>query len=223
MLKFEVEAVPEGLDQFYTKDETSGKFRLAVEGVVPETEVKGLKEKVNTFRNDNITLKRQLEELGDFEAVVGADGKVTKDGVKNTIEGLVQNRTSKMKQDYEVALAEREKQMVSMSARLEEVLIADAVKAAALSHAVVPTGVDDVLARARRAFKVVEGKVVSTTNSGDGQGNPLTIETFVTALKSEAPHLFVKSEGTGQFNRSRQQNDATNQPSRATRLAGFAK
>jgi hypothetical protein len=223
MLKFETETVPEGLESYYTKNEETGTFRLQVEGVVPELEFKSVKEKVNAFRNDNITLKKQLEAFADFEAVVGADGKVTKDGVKSTIETLVQNRVSQMKQTLEAQISEREEALRKTNSRLEDVLIADAVKAAAMNHAVVPTAIDDVLARARRQFKVEEGKVVSVNSSGDSSGQPLTIESFVAGLKQNASHLFAKSEGTGTFNRSRNAVPAANEQSRNARLAGFLK
>jgi len=223
MLKFETDNVPAGLEEYYAQDEASGKFKLKVEGVVPELEFKAVKEKVNAFRNDNIALKRQLEELGDFEAVVGADGKVTKEGVKNTIETLVQNRVQQMKQTLESQISEREDALRKVSTQLEDVLISDAVKAAALNHAVVSSAIDDVLARARRQFKVQDGKVVSANSAGDASGNPLTIESFVTGLKASAPHLFAKNEGTGTFNRSRTTVPPTNEVSRNSRLAAFSK
>lgn len=225
MLKFETEAVPEGLENYYQKDDTSGKFRLKVEGVVPEAEHRSIKDKVNSFRNDNVALKRQLEELVDFESVVtGTDGKVTKDGVKNTIETLVQNRVAQMKHTLETQIAEKDEALRKTSTKLEDVLIADVIKSAALTHAVIPGGIEDVMYRARKQFKIDNGNVVSVNAAGDANGNPLTIDSFVAGLKQTAPHLFAKSEGTGTFNRTR-----TSQPtqgpevSRALRLQGFAK
>lgn len=226
MLKYEIDQVPEDLQNFYTKDEKSGKFRLNVEGVVPATEYEGVKTKLSEFRSTNITLKKQLEELSDFEAVVGSDKSVTKDGVKQTIESLVQNRVSQMKQQYDTTLTEKEKKLMSAHQRLSEVLISDAVKAAAIGHGVVATAVDDVIARAKSQFKVDdEYRVVSVNSEGDANGNPLNIETFVAQLKERAPHLFARSEGTGNpFPRNRSATAAAQpEQSRASRLAQFAK
>jgi hypothetical protein len=220
MLKFEVDSVPEGMDKFYTKDETSGKFMLQVDGL---DDVKSTRTKVNQFRTENIALRKQLEEFAEFEQVTEAEGKGTKEGVKNTIEALVNNRTTQMRTAHETALAEKDKALAAATARLEQVLIADAVRAAALDHGVVKTGVDDVLARAGRMFKVVDGNVKSVDNAGDDKGNPLTISSFVSSLKTSAPHLFAQSEGTGSFSRSRSSTPSTTEKSRGARLAEFAK
>jgi len=224
MLKYELETVTDDLAPFYTKDEATGRFRLQAEGVVPLTEHEATKAKLSEFRTTNNALKRQLEELSDFEKVVGTDGKVTKDGVKTTIENLVQARTQQMRQQYDGTLAEKEKALVSAGTKLGDLLISDAVKAAALSHGVVATAVDDVVARARAQFKVDEEfNVVSVTTNGDASGNPLTIATFVAGLKENAPHLFARSEGTGSFMRSRSTSPAQHERSSRSRLADFVR
>lgn len=224
MLKYELDTVPEELTKFYQKDEATGKFRLLVDGVVPQTQFEETKTKLNEFRNTNNALKKQLEELSDFEQVVGADGKMTKDGVKTTIENLVQARVQQLKQKLEADLAEKEKLVNQYHSRLSEVLISDAVKAAALSHGVVSTAIDDVVARARTTFKVDENlKVISVSSEGDADGNPLNVESFVASLKEKAPHLFARSEGTGTFNRSRSTINNVPDLSRGQRLAQFAK
>jgi hypothetical protein len=225
MLKYEIEQVPEELQTFYVKDEKTGKFRLNAEGVVSASEFENVKSKLSEFRSSNITLKKQLEELSDFEAVVGTDKTVTKDGVKNTIESLVQNRVQQMKSQFDTTLMEKEKKLASAHNRLSEVLISDAVKAAAIGHGVVPTAVDDVIARAKSQFKVDEDyRVISASSEGDADGNPLVIETFVSQLKERAPHLFARSEGTGSpFPRNRATTTAQPEQSRASRLAAFAK
>lgn len=219
MLKFEVETIPEGMESYYTKDGDSGKFRLQVEGY---EDVKAAKTKTKEFRDANIALKKQLEEYAEFESMVDSGGKGLKEGFKSTLENLVQNRTAQMKQALEAALAEKDTALAATNARLEQILIADAVKAAALEHGVVKTGVDDVLARASRQFKVVEGQVKPVDEAGDDKGNPLTIQSYVAALKTSAPHLFAQSEGTGTFPRSRSSTPTTNEKSRSARLAGFA-
>lgn len=213
MIDFETDNVPEGMENLYTKDETSGKFRLNVKGVVPETEVQELRKKNKEFRDSNITLKQQLEKLSDFEAVMGAKEGTGADGVKETIEKLLQSRTQEMKSKYESDLTETKKALAERDALLEELLLTNAVKTAAMSHGVATTAVDDVVFRAKGKFKVVDGKLKPTTAEGDSEGNPLTVDSFVAGLKNSAPHLFPQNQGTGMFQRSR--NSTTTQPNRS--------
>lgn len=204
MLKYQVDAVTDDIAQFYAKNESTGKYVLQVEGVVAQSDHEELKTKLSEFRSSNNTLKKQLEEFAEFEQVVGANGKGTKDGVKNTIEALTQARTQQMKAEFDKMLSDKETRLKNATHRLMEVLVSDAVKAAALSHGVTKTAVDDVVTRARAKFTVNEDfKVVCSAQDGDKDGNPLTIETFVASLKDTAPHLFAPSQGTGGFNRSR--------------------
>ena len=60
---------------------------------------------------------------------------------------------------------------------------------------------EDVLLRAKNAFVLQEGKAVAKDDKGEtiynSQGEPLTIEEWISRLQKSAGHLFEESTGTG--------------------------
>jgi hypothetical protein len=214
MLKYEVTAeadIPENLKEFYANED--GVFRLKVDGVVPKT-------KLDEFRNENISLKKKIEELDGMEMV--ADAKTGKK-TRETIDELVMKRTDTMRSTFETTKKELEDKLNRKQKRLQDLLISDAVKAAAISAGVVDTAIDDVISRVSRAFTVNdEDNVVAVDGALDSNGTPYTINSYVTELKAKkAPHLFKTSTGIGVPGRTR--GSASHQPekSRQERLAAF--
>lgn len=222
MLKFIVDAVPEGQADLYTQ-EADGKFKLKVEGVVADTDYQELKTKLGEFRNSNNTLKRQLEELQGMDLIANAtnNGK----SVKDTIESLVQARIGTMKTQFETELKTAKTLAEQRRERLKRVQLNEAVKSAALEHGVRPEAVDDVLGRVGAMFEMSDGdELVPVNGVVDAEGKPLTVGTAVSTLKTKAGHLFHESKGTGEFGRSSANRVPTSAPkSRAERLAAFQK
>jgi hypothetical protein len=211
MLEFITDTVPENLKDFYEPGE-GGKFVLKVNGVVA-------KSKLDEFRAENVILKQKLEELDGIGLI--ADAK-TGEKVRETIESLVKQRSAAAIQAAENAKKELEAKVTTTSSRLNDLLINNEVSKASMTHGVEESALEDVNARVRRAFKVEEDKIVPVDGQGDSSGSLLTIDTFLADLKTKAPHLFKKSQGTGAFSRTRGMSPSTPTRSTSERLAGFA-
>jgi len=183
MLQYQVEAIPEGMEQFYqAKDD--GKFVLKVEGLPqPEdktNEVTELKTKLDEFRNNNRDLFSQLEKL---------KGTDTSSQIDELVKQAVAANTQKLQ------TVEQEK--AALAAQLEEVIISDKLKEAAIKYGVAETALQDVLNRGKATFVVKDGKPLPKSGAVDSDGNVLSPEAWVKALTTEAPHLFKTTQGTG--------------------------
>lgn len=182
MLQYQVDAVPEGMEQFYQAHE--GKFVLKVEGL-PQVEDKSkeladAKAKLDEFRTNNRELFSQLEKL---------KGVDTSAQVEELVKQAVAANTQK--------LQSIEQEKAQLAAQLEEVIISDKLKEAAIKYGVAETAVQDILNRGKAAFTVKDGKPLPRNGAVDGDGNVLSPEAWVKALQTEAPHLFKQSTGTG--------------------------
>ncbi len=203
-LKFAVDSL-DGIDQshqaLYVKGQ-DGKLVLDVEGAVPSS-------RLDEFRTNNIELKKQLEKFKDIDPVKYKEAveKLSKIDQKTLmdagqIDQVVNERVSGMRQEYETKVGDLTKQLGDATQRLSSVLIDSAVKSAALAAGVAQTAVDDVVLRAKTFFQVQDGEVVALNEKGhviygkDGE-KPLSINEWVTGLKTAAPHLFGKMQGGG--------------------------
>lgn len=212
--------VPEALQGFYT--EQNGEFVLAVDGMVS-------KEKLDEFRDNNVALKRQAEELAaklqgvDLDKYRELVDREQKERDKKLIdagqfEQLLNERTAAMKADFEKQVKAMSDEKGKLSGQLEGLLIDNAIREAAAKSGVRATAVDDVLLRGRAMFKLVDGK--ATAMNGDSpqfgkDGNPLGISEWVSGLTDAAPHLFEPSNGGGAPKAGG--NPAPNQPGKVSR------
>lgn len=180
-LQYQVEAVPEGMEQFYQEKE--GKFVLAVEGLPQpadnSAEVTELKTKLAEFRDNNRTLHAQVQKL------TGAEVPQVEELVKQAVAANTQK------------LQAAEQTVATLQAQLEEVIISDKLKEAAIKYGVAETAIQDVLNRGKSSFVVKDGKPLPKNGGVDADGNVLSPETWVKALTAEAPHLFKPSQGAG--------------------------
>jgi hypothetical protein len=197
-----LEAVPEAARELYS--EKDGKFHLAVEGLVPVA-------KVNEFRDNNITLARQLEEMNkkyegvDLDAVrqMTEQARKIKDQeliAAGKVEELFAERIAPMRTSFEKDVSTAKEHAIKLQSQLESLLIDGAIRDAAGKAGVRATAVDDVLLRGRQAFRLVEGKAVPM--DGDKvmfgkNGDPMPVEEWISALSDRAPHLFEPSQGGG--------------------------
>jgi hypothetical protein len=195
MLKFQTNEVPTGLEQYY-EDAGDGSFRLKVEGAVPAAEVETHKAKLKEFRDTNITLKKQVDELGRFEQMFKS-GEFSSEKLNAKIEEQALQKAAEMKAAYEASIAELNTKLGSTSTQLERVVVTNAVSAAALKHGVQETALDDVLARAASTFTAVDGQVAAKDGVLDAKGNKLTVDAWMASLAEKAPHLFTASRGAG--------------------------
>ncbi|HQU04307.1 MAG TPA: hypothetical protein PLT25_06270 [Acidocella sp.] len=214
-----LDAVEEPFRSLYA--EKDGKFHLAVEGLVP-------KSRVDEFRDTNIALKRQMDELTakfdgiDPEVARELAAKAAKDRDKKLIdagkvEELLAERVGAMKTEYETRLKAEESAKTTLTKQLEGLLIDNAIRDAAAKSGVRATAIDDVLLRGQRIFRLQDGKAVPM--EGDKvifgkNGDPMPIDEWVSGLTERAPHLFEPSQGGGSRNGTGNSNTGAGRVSR---------
>lgn len=170
--------------------EVDGKYVLDVEGVVPSTKYKEAETKLSEFRNNNITLKQQLE-------------KATQTPLTGTpvqqidVEAAIESRIGEMKSHFTTQVTTLETEKKQLAEHLERVVLSDSVKEAALKYGVHESALPDVLNRAKDTFTVVDGKAVSRSKAVDKDGKPLEVSSWIHNLAETAPHLFAPSRGSG--------------------------
>jgi len=207
MLKFKLKSL-EGLDEnvaaLYTKHE-DGNFYLEVEGAVA-------KSKVDEFRDNNVELLRQLDEVkakyGDIDleqyqqllkSQKDADDKEMVP--RSELDSLVQAQVKTMRQEYDTKIEELTGTNGTLNRQLEGLVIDSAVRAASSTAKVRAEAVDDVLLRAKSTYRMDNGVAVpyegnKVVYGKDGE-NPMPISEWVNGLSKTAPHLFEGSQGGG--------------------------
>jgi hypothetical protein len=203
MLKFIVDSL-EGVDQavatMYEKQD-DGKFRLNVDGAVP-------REKLDEFRNTNIELLKKVDaykgvDVKKYTDLLALEKRVTDKELVDSgkVDEVVQGRISQMKTEHEGAVGQLNEQLSIANRQLETLLIDSAVRVKALESGVLPTAVDDVMLRAKTAFKIIEGRAVPHSDGkvvyGKDGVNPMSVEEWIGGLSKAAPHLFGSTQGGG--------------------------
>lgn len=194
--------VPE-IASMYKKDDASGKYKLQVDGMVP-------RDSLDEFRNNNIELKKQLQQYTDAGLTVEEAIKAKKlaDDLRDKkfieagdIEGLVAERVKPIVSEANQKVEQLNSQLAKANESLSVLMIDNNVRAVASKSGVVSTAVDDVLLRARSMFTIDDGKVVAKQEGkiiyGKDGVTPLSVDEYISGLTKTAPHLFASSEGTG--------------------------
>ncbi len=195
MLRFETNEVPAGLEAHY-EDAGNGIYRLKVEGVVPTSQFDEQKNKLKEFRDNNTELKRRVDELSSFETMFKS-GDFSAEKINAKVKEQASVMSSEMKTAYEAQIAELGASLQTANGRLEKIVLNNAVAAAALKHGVSETALEDVLARAKATFKVVDGELQAADDVRDAKGNPYTMDSWMASLADKATHLFKASSGAG--------------------------
>lgn len=197
-----LDEVPEAQRSLYKQDGTE--YVLDVDGAVP-------KEQLDTFRNTNIGLKKELEKFKDvdpeeyrsikkkLEEIEGKDEKTKAD--KQTKEEL-QRQLDAIQKKAKTDLDELQRQMTARDATIQTLMIDKEVGIMANELGVRPEALVDVTSRAKTVFRLENGVVVAYKPNGekwysDGTGEILKIGEWFKMLVKEAPHLFKESQGTG--------------------------
>lgn len=198
-------------------EEREGKWHLKVEfeGLAP-------KEKVDEFRENNLKITKELEDLkkqyGDVtpdklkqiqeearkakeEARKKEEDAAIKEG---KIDQVLASRTQEMKTGYEQKVADLEKQVKQRDAELERIIVERGIAEAAAKKKVLPTAVEDVIMRGKTVWKLKDGVPVPVEQKEGKEelrygkdGKVLTFETWLDSLATSAPHLFEASAGSG--------------------------
>lgn len=196
-------ALPEAVQAHYEKQGDS--YFLQAVGMTP-------KAKVDEFRQNNIDLKKQLEtkdsEITDLnEKLKKASTGVDEDKLKTLVEDGVNKRVKEMKTEYETQLQAVTGERDTVRDNLNKLVINDVVTREAVSAGVHETALDDVLTRANRVFKVVEGKATAFDGDdvlyGKDGTTPLTVKDWLAGQAAVAPHLFKPSDGSGAKNENK--------------------
>lgn len=202
-LKFTIaklEEVAEGVRNLYRQE--GEKYVLDVEGAVA-------RERLDEFRNNNIQLQQQLDKLKDVDPVkyrelVDIQRKIQEKELidKGELDKVVELRTAAMRDELTSRATKAERELAQANSQLSTLMIDSTVKAEALKLGVAPTALEDVVLRARAIYVMENGKAVPKTAEGqvrygkDGS-TPMPIGEWLTTLKTDAPHLFATSQGSG--------------------------
>jgi hypothetical protein len=201
------EEIPAEHGHLYVSSPDGSGFVLDAEGAVE-------KSRVDEFRNNNVALKRQLDEL--LKKYEGLDpdearklleqkqkveeGQLLKEG---DVEKIVLARVKAAIDPIEKRAQAAEQSAAKTSERLADIEINRAAIVAATKMGLRPSAIPDLTLRARTVFRMVDGK--STAFDADGKTplygadglTPLTLDEWVAKLVVEAPHLFEPNAGGG--------------------------
>jgi hypothetical protein len=187
--------------------EREGAWVLEVEGAVD-------KAKLDEFRTTNVALLKERDELKqrfegiDPEAVrqLAAEKQRLEEERQlkaGEVEKVIEARSKALKADLDKQLAGVVAERDALNARLAAVQIDQAAVAAATKRGLRSTALADLTARARGVFKLANGLPTafeadgSTVRTGKDGISPMTLEEWVDALVSDAPHLFEPNAGGG--------------------------
>jgi hypothetical protein len=173
-----------------------------------DADVEVSKAKFEEFRQNNITLTNQLKRFEgiDPDAVrqLAADKQRLEDeqGIKDgKFQEVLDARLKTARADWEkqhgVVVAERD----ALHGRLSAIQIDQAVVNEATKRGLRPTAIPDITARARMAFKLVDGVPQifdgEKMRAGKDGFSPMTLAEWVDGLVGDAPHLFEANAGSG--------------------------
>ena len=207
-LKYKVKSkdeIPAELQALYV--ERDGGWLLDAEGAVEKT-------KLEEFRNNNVALLKQLD---DFKArYEGIDPASVKNLLAEKakleeaqqlkageVEKVVENRVKGLKADWDKQVAALTSERDTLNTRLTAIQIDQGVITAATKRGLRPTAITDITARARCVFKLVNGAPRAfetdgqTVRYGKDGISAMTLDEWVDAQVSEAPHLFESNAGGG--------------------------
>ena len=187
--------------------ERDGAWVLDVDGAVEKT-------KLDEFRNNNVALAKERDELKKrFEGIDPDEVRKLADEKRRLeeaqqlkageVEKVIEARVKAHKGDFDKQLAAATSERDALNARLVAIQIDQGVIGAASKRGLRATAIPDITSRARGVFRLVSG--VPTAFEADGQTvrpgkdgvTPMTLEEWVDAQVSEAPHLFESNAGGG--------------------------
>ena len=122
---------------------------------------------------------------------------------REKIEKVIEARVKTLKGDFDKQLSTATSERDALNARLVAIQIDQGVTAVATKRGLRATAIPDITARARGVFRLVNGVPIAfeadaqTVRAGRDGVTPMTLEEWVDAQVSEAPHLFESNAGGG--------------------------
>jgi hypothetical protein len=187
--------------------ERDGAWVLDVEGAVE-------KAKLDEFRNTNVSLLKERDELKKrFEGIDPEQVRVLADEKRKLeeaaqlkageVEKVIESRVKALKGDFDRQLSAVTSERDTLNSRLVAIQIDQGVITSATKRGLRASAMPDITSRARGVFKLVNG--VPTAFDADGQTvrhgkdgvTPMTLEEWLDLQVSEAPHLFESNAGGG--------------------------
>ncbi|MGZ4965167.1 MAG: hypothetical protein ACXWBP_10050 [Limisphaerales bacterium] len=197
--------------------ERDGAWQLDVDGDADKVLAHGhdaLKTRLDEFRQNNVTLLKQLEEQRKkFEGIDPEEVRKLSEEKQRLeeerqikageVEKVLETRVKGIKGEWDKQLAAVASERDTLNSRLMAIQIDQGVIASASKRGLRATAIPDITSRARNVFKLVNG--VPTAFESDGQTvrvgkdgvAPLTLEDWVNTQAAEAPHLFESNAGGG--------------------------
>jgi len=173
------------------------------------------KEKLDEFRNSNLALKSQNEDLIkkfgniDLEAYNKAveqqrlleEKELLK---KGDVDAIVESRVKEMKELHSQEIQKVSSERDTAASRLQDLEINQVVMSAATSKKALTGALPDIISRAKTVFVYKEGSILPMKDGQTWYGpdgvTPITIPEWVDRLSVEAAHLFQNSTGSGASN-----------------------
>jgi hypothetical protein len=199
------EQIPAEQAGFYV--ERDGAWVLDAEGVADKT-------KLDEFRNTNVTLMKERDDLKTrFEGIdpdevrkLAQEKKALEEQHRlkaGEFDKVLEARLKTAKTEWEKQFSAVSTERDALNARLTSIQIDQAVVTEATKRGLRTTAMPDIAARARNTFKLVNG--VPQAFEADGQTarvgkdgvTPMTLAEWVDMQVSDAPHLFESNAGGG--------------------------
>lgn len=185
---------------YYTKNE-NGDYVEVSETLVPESEIKSLKDKNSELRATNTSLLKSNETLSAFADVLDGVQNISPESLTKKIEEKARVKAesiaSEMKKSYEEKISELDGKLKTSTSILSKHVLSDSIRKVGTKHGILETAYDDVIRRAQDAFDVVEGNLKFKEDKLDSTGQPMSIESWMSDLVKTAPHLAQRASGPG--------------------------
>ena len=199
------EEVPVEHQSFYVERE--GVFCLDAEGATDKV-------KADEMRSHNVELRKKLEELEVRFNGIDPDQVRQLSAEKERLEEEQRLKEGKYQEVLETRLKnakgewDKERKTLTedrdtLTSRLTAIQIDQGVTTAATKRGLRPTAIPDITSRARLVFRLVNGAPRAfeadgtTVRYGKDGVSPMTLEEWVDAQTSDAPHLFESNAGGG--------------------------
>ena len=207
-LKFKYQAkaeIPAEHQPFYA--ERDGAWVLDADGAADKT-------KLDEFRNTNVALMRERDELKTrFEGIDPDEVRKLAQEKKHLEEQqrlkagefdkVLEARLKTAKVEWDKQLSAVTSERDALNARLVTIQIDQAVVTEATKRGLRSTALPDITARARTTFKLVNGVPQAfdadsqTARVGKDGVTPMTLAEWLDTQVSDAPHLFESNAGGG--------------------------
>jgi len=187
--------------------ERDGAWFLNAEDVVDASSFEDLRKQKSALQQQLDELNKRFDGINpdDVRAQLAEKRKLEETQALKTgeFDKLLQSRTQALRTDFEKQLAGVASERDTLNAKLTDIQINQGVIIAGAKRGLRSSAIPDITARARSTFKLVNGVPRafeadgSTVRVGRDSVTPMTVEEWIDAQVSDAPHLFESNSGSG--------------------------